>query len=82
MIHLCWQSFRSGGLSVVDHINGNEDVQPSIEVEEDADESAKVDLEDGLPADQIRATRKVNSIATIEALYLKPTSLSRMPVSL
>jgi hypothetical protein len=41
-----------------------------------------VDEEDELSADQIRASRKVNSIATIEVLHLKPSSLSRMPVPL
>ena len=82
LIHLCGQSFRIGGLPVVDHINGIEDAQRSIEAKEDADESFEVDLKDGFSADQIRATRKVNSIATIEALYLKSISLSRMPVSL
>jgi hypothetical protein len=46
----------------------SEDAQPSIEAEEDAEESFEVDEEDELSTDQIRATRKVNSIATIEAL--------------
>jgi hypothetical protein len=63
-------------------MDGIEDAQPSIEAEKDANKSAKVDVEDELLADQIRATRKVNCIATIEALRLKPTSLLRMPVPL
>jgi hypothetical protein len=60
----------------------SEDAQPSIEAEEDAEESFEVDEEDELSTDQIRATRKVNSIATIEALWLKPSSLLGMQVSL
>jgi hypothetical protein len=54
----------------------SDDAQPSIEVEEDANESVEVDEEDELSSDQIRANRKFNSIATIEALRLKPSSLS------
>jgi hypothetical protein len=61
---------------------GSEDAQPSIDAEEDDNESAVMDEEDELSTDQIRATRKVNSIATIEALYLKPSSFSRMWVPL
>jgi hypothetical protein len=61
---------------------GSEDAQPSIDAEEDDNESVGVDEEDELSTDQIRATRKVNSIATIEALRLKPSSLSRMRVPL
>jgi hypothetical protein len=49
---------------------------------EDAQESLEVDEEDELSTDQIRVSRKVNSIATIEALRLKPSSLSRMMVPL
>jgi hypothetical protein len=61
-----------------DHVDGSEDAQPSIDVEEDNDESTRVDEKDELSTDQIRANRKVNSIATIEALRLKLSSLSRM----
>jgi hypothetical protein len=69
--------------AVTVHLVGSEDAQPSIDAEEDDDdESARVDEEDELSTDQIRATRKVNSIATIEALRLKPSSLSRMRVPL
>jgi hypothetical protein len=64
------------------HLVGSEDAQPSIGTEEDDDESARVDEEDELSTDQIRATRKVNSIAIIEALHLKPSSFSRMRVPL
>jgi hypothetical protein len=49
---------------------------------EDAQESPGVDEEDELSADQIRISRKVISIATIEALRLKPSSLSSMMVPL
>jgi hypothetical protein len=49
---------------------------------EDAQESPEVDEEDELSTDQIWVSRKVNSIATIEALRLKPSSLSRMMVPL
>jgi hypothetical protein len=64
--------------AVAVHLVGSEDAQPSIDAEEDDDESVGMDEEDELSTDQIRATRKVNSIATIEALRLKPSSLSRM----
>jgi hypothetical protein len=63
-------------------MDGIEDAQPSIEAEKDANKSAKVDVEDELLADQIRATRKVNCIATIEALHFKLSSLSCMLVFL
>jgi hypothetical protein len=46
----------------------SEDAQPSIDVEEDNIESPGVDDEDELSTNQIRASKKVNSIATIEAL--------------
>jgi hypothetical protein len=68
--------------SKVIHLDGGEDAQPSIEADKDVDESAKVDEEEELSVDQIRANKKVNSIATIEALCLKPSSLSRMPIPL
>jgi hypothetical protein len=58
---------------VVVHLDRSEDAQPSIEAEEDADKFTEVDEEDELSANQIRATKKVNSIATIEALHLKPS---------
>jgi hypothetical protein len=64
------------------HLVGSEDAQPSIDAKEDDDESTRMDEEDELSFDQIQATRKVNSIATIEELHLKPSSLSRMKVSL
>jgi hypothetical protein len=64
------------------HEDVGNDAQPSIEAMEDAQESPGVDEEDELSADQIRVSRKVNSIATIEALRLKPSSLSRMMVPL
>ena len=57
-------------------MDGSEDAQPSIDAEEDNIESPRVDEEDELSIDQIRASKKVNSIATIEALQLKPSSLS------
>jgi hypothetical protein len=69
--------------AVTVHLVGSEDAQPSIDAEEDDDdESVGVAEEDELSTDQIRATKKVNSIATIEALRLKPSSLSRMRISL
>jgi hypothetical protein len=68
--------------AIADHMEGSEDAQPSINAEEDNIESLGMDLEDELSADQIRATRKVNSIATIEALRFKPSSLSCMRVPL
>jgi hypothetical protein len=64
------------------HEDVRDDAQLSIEAMEDAQESPEVDEEDELSADQIRVSRKVNSIATIEALRLKPSSLSRMMVPL
>jgi hypothetical protein len=63
-------------------MDGSEDAQPSIDVEEDNIESPRVDEEDELSTDQIRASNKINSIATIEALRLKPSSLSRIQVPL
>jgi hypothetical protein len=59
-----------------------DDAQSSIGAGEDVEESTEVDEEDELLANQIRVSRKVNSIATIEALRLKPSSLSRMMVPL
>jgi hypothetical protein len=50
--------------------------------EEDPDESAEVDEEGELSSDQIWASKKVNSNATVEALCLKPSSLLQMPVPL
>jgi hypothetical protein len=65
--------------AIADHnMDESEDAQPSNDVEEDNIESLRVDDEDELSTDQIRASKKVNSIATIEALRLKPSSLSRM----
>jgi hypothetical protein len=64
------------------HEDVGNDAQPSIEAMEDAHESPGVDEEDELSVDQIRVSRKVNLIATIEALRLKPSSLSRMMVPL
>ena len=72
-----------GGLpsAIADHnMDGSGDAQPSIDVEEDYIESPGVDDEDELSTNQIRASKKVNSIATIEALRLKPSSLSYMQV--
>jgi hypothetical protein len=68
--------------AVANQIDGSEDAQPSIEAKEDAVESTEVDEEDEFSADQIQVNRKVNSIAAIEALCLKPSSLSRMTVPL
>jgi hypothetical protein len=69
--------------AIADHnMDGSEDAQPSIDAEEDNIESPGVDEEEKLSTDQIRATKKVNSIATIEALRLKPSLLSRMQVPL
>jgi hypothetical protein len=67
------QGSEIGGspFAVAVHLVGSEDAQPSIDAEEDDDESVGMDEEDELSTDQIRATRKVNSIATIEALRLK-----------
>jgi hypothetical protein len=80
----CGQGSEIGGSpsAVAEHLVGSKDVQPSIDVEEDDNESTGVEEEDELSTDQIRATRKVNSIAIIEALCLKPSSLSRMRVPL
>jgi hypothetical protein len=64
------------------HEDVGDDAHLSIEAIEDAQESPGVDEEDELLADQIRVSRKVNSIATIEALRLKPSSFSRMMVPL
>jgi hypothetical protein len=66
--------------AMVVQLDASECAQPSIEADENADESAKVDEEDELSTDQIRASRKVNTSATIEALCLKPSSLSRLPI--
>jgi hypothetical protein len=74
-----------GGLpsAIADHnMDGSEDAQPSIDAEEDNIKSPRVDEEDELSTDQIRASKKVNSIATIEALRLKPSSLSHMQAPL
>jgi hypothetical protein len=81
----CRQSSRIGGSpsTIVDYnMDGSEDAQPIIDAEEDNIESPRVDEEDDLSTNQIRATKKVNSIATIEALRLKPSSLSCMQVPL
>jgi hypothetical protein len=64
------------------HEDVGNDAQLSIETGENAEESAKVDEEDELSANQIRVTRKVNSNTTIEALHFKPPSLSCMMVPL
>jgi hypothetical protein len=73
-----------GSLSTIaDHnMDESKDAQPSIDAEEDNMESPWVDDEDELSTDQIRASKKVNSITTIEALRLKPSSLSCMQVPL
>jgi hypothetical protein len=73
-----------GSLSTIaDHnMDESKDAQPSIDAEEDNIESPWVDDEDELSTDQIRASKKVNSITTIEALRLKPSSLSCMQVPL
>jgi hypothetical protein len=60
------------------NMDGSEDVQPSIDAEEDNIESPRVDEEDELSTDEIRASNEVNSIATIEALRLKLSSISHM----
>jgi hypothetical protein len=60
------------------NMDESEDAQPSIDAEEDNIESLGVNDEDELSTDQIRASKKVNSIVTIEALRLKPSSISRM----
>jgi hypothetical protein len=57
-------------------------IQLGIECGENANESDEMDEEDELSADQIQASKKVNSIATIEVLCLKPSSLSCTPASL
>jgi hypothetical protein len=59
----CRQGSEIGGSpsTVVEHLVGSEDAQPSIDAEEDDNESTRVDEEDELSTDQIRATRKVNS---------------------
>ena len=64
------------------HLEGGDDNQPRIDTEEDFEEINELDEEDALSTDQIRDSRKVNSIATIEALCLKPISLFRMPIPL
>jgi hypothetical protein len=69
-------------LAEVVYLEGNEDVQSSVEAMEDAKNSAKLDEEDDLSTDQIRASKKVNSIATIEVLCLNPSLLSRVPIPL
>jgi hypothetical protein len=64
------------------HMDGGDDAQPSIESRKDAEESGEMDEEDELSVDQIWASKKIISIATIEALRLKPSSFSRMVVPL
>jgi hypothetical protein len=64
------------------HLYGTDDAQPSIMSGDDTKESSEMDEEDELSVDQIRVSRNVNSIATIEDLRLKPSSLSRMAVPL
>jgi hypothetical protein len=64
------------------HLEGGDDDQPRIDTEEDFEEINELDEEDAFSAYQIRASKKVNSIATIEALHLKPISLSHMPIPL
>ena len=64
------------------HEDVGNDAQLSIEAMEDAQESSKVDEEDELSANQTHISKKVNSIATIEALRLKPSSLSHIMVPL
>jgi hypothetical protein len=57
--------------AIADHnMDGSEDAQPSIDVEEDNIKSLGVDEEDELSTDQIRASKKVNSIATSLPLRL------------
>jgi hypothetical protein len=69
-------------LAEVIHLDGGKDIQLSIEAEEDVEESAKLDKEDDLSTDQIRASKKVNSIATIESLHLKLSLLPYMLILL
>ena len=73
---------RDSLFAMIVQLDGSKDVQPSIEDEEDANESVEVDEEDELSVDRIRASKKVNSIATVEALCLKSSSLSRTLVPL
>jgi hypothetical protein len=84
MVFSCWQSMVMGDSPTImlAHEDVGDDAHLSIEAIEDAQESPGVDEEDELLADQIRVSRKVNSIATIEALRLKPSSFSRMMVPL
>jgi hypothetical protein len=84
MVFSYWQSMVMGDFPTImlAHEDVGDDAQPSIEAMEDAQESPGIDVEDELSANQIRVSRKVNSIATIEALRLKPSSLSRMMVPL
>ena len=74
------QSFGFAGSpsAIADHMERSKDAQPSINTEEDNIKSPRVEVEDELLADQIWATRKVNSIATIEALRFKLSSVSSM----
>jgi hypothetical protein len=84
MLFSCWQSTTIGDSppTKAAHMDVGDDAQSSIGAGEDVEESTEVDEEDELLANQIRVSRKVNSIATIEALRLKPSSLSRMMVPL
>ena len=81
----CGQNSRIRGSpsAIADHnMDRSEDVQLSIDNEEDNIESPRVDEEDEFSTDQILAPKKVDSIAIMEALCLKPSSLSRMQVLL
>jgi hypothetical protein len=81
MVHFLGQGICIGSSlpKEVVYLEGSDDAQSSIESREDVDESGE---KDELSADQIQTSRKVNSIATIEALCLKPSSLSHMPIPL
>jgi hypothetical protein len=80
----CWQSIEMGELpaTLAIHVDVGDDAQPSIKAGDDANELVEVDEDDELSANQIQVSKKVNSIATIEAVRLRPSSLSCMMVPL
>ena len=70
ILFLCWQSMVMEDFPTImaTHEDVGNDAQLSIEAMEDAQESPRIDEEDELSIDQIRVSKKVNLIATIEDL--------------
>lgn len=58
------------------------DVNCEDNVDEEVDESLEEDDQSGFDEDQIRGQRKLNSVATLSSLRMKPSSATRFPIPL